>query len=46
MHERNASVAVVGAGDFIGSAIARRFAAEGYRCAWRASAGREARSAS
>jgi len=29
--ERNASVAVVGAGDFIGSAIARRFAAEGYR---------------
>ena len=28
---RNASVAVVGAGDFIGSAIARRFAAEGYR---------------
>jgi NAD(P)-dependent dehydrogenase (short-subunit alcohol dehydrogenase family) len=28
---RNASVAVVGAGDFIGGAIARRFAAEGYR---------------
>ena len=27
---RNATVAVVGAGDFIGSAIARRFAAEGY----------------
>jgi NAD(P)-dependent dehydrogenase (short-subunit alcohol dehydrogenase family) len=27
---RNASVAVVGAGDFIGAAIARRFAAEGY----------------
>ena len=26
----NASVAVVGAGDFIGAAIARRFAAEGY----------------
>ena len=29
--ERNASVAVVGAGDFIGAAIARRFAAGGYR---------------
>jgi NAD(P)-dependent dehydrogenase (short-subunit alcohol dehydrogenase family) len=28
---RGASVAVVGAGDFIGGAIARRFAAEGYR---------------
>jgi NAD(P)-dependent dehydrogenase (short-subunit alcohol dehydrogenase family) len=28
---RNASVAIVGAGDFIGAAIARRFAAEGYR---------------
>jgi NAD(P)-dependent dehydrogenase (short-subunit alcohol dehydrogenase family) len=28
---RNASVAVVGAGDFIGAAIAERFAAEGYR---------------
>jgi NAD(P)-dependent dehydrogenase (short-subunit alcohol dehydrogenase family) len=27
---RNASVAVVGAGDFIGAAITRRFAAEGY----------------
>ena len=27
---RNATVAVVGAGDFIGAAIARRFAAEGY----------------
>lgn len=27
---RNATVAVIGAGDFIGSAIARRFAAEGY----------------
>ena len=27
---RTASVAVIGAGDFIGSAIARRFAAEGY----------------
>jgi NAD(P)-dependent dehydrogenase (short-subunit alcohol dehydrogenase family) len=27
---RNASVALVGAGDFIGSAIAKRFAAEGY----------------
>jgi NAD(P)-dependent dehydrogenase (short-subunit alcohol dehydrogenase family) len=27
---RNASVAVIGAGDFIGAAIARRFAAEGY----------------
>ena len=31
MQPRNASVAVVGAGDFIGAAIARRFAAEGYR---------------
>ena len=30
MEPRNASVAVVGAGDFIGSAISRRFAAEGY----------------
>src|SRR6266487_4594587 len=27
---RNATVAVVGAGDYIGSAIARRFAREGY----------------
>jgi NAD(P)-dependent dehydrogenase (short-subunit alcohol dehydrogenase family) len=31
MPERNASVAIVGAGDFIGAAIARRFAREGYR---------------
>lgn len=34
MAERNASVAsvaIVGAGDFIGAAIARRFAAEGYK---------------
>lgn len=31
MEQRNASVAIVGAGDFIGAAIARRFAAEGYR---------------
>ena len=30
MEVRNASVAIVGAGDAIGSAIARRFAAEGY----------------
>ena len=30
MELRNASVAVVGAGDFIGAAIAKRFAAEGY----------------
>ena len=30
MQVRNASVAVIGAGDFIGSAIAKRFAAEGY----------------
>src|SRR5579871_4075946 len=30
MTPRNASVAVIGAGDFIGSAIAQRFAAEGY----------------
>ncbi len=30
MHHRNASVAIVGAGDFIGAAIARRFAAEGF----------------
>lgn len=28
--QRNATVAVVGAGDYIGAAIARRFAAEGY----------------
>lgn len=31
MAGRQASVAIVGAGDFIGAAIARRFAAEGYR---------------
>ena len=31
MQVRNGSVAIVGAGDFIGAAIARRFAAEGYR---------------
>jgi NAD(P)-dependent dehydrogenase (short-subunit alcohol dehydrogenase family) len=31
MEARQASVAVVGAGDFIGAAIARRFATEGYR---------------
>ena len=31
MEQRPASVAIVGAGDFIGAAIARRFAAEGYR---------------
>src|SRR5580658_332430 len=30
MTPRNASVAIIGAGDFIGSAIAERFAAEGY----------------
>jgi NAD(P)-dependent dehydrogenase (short-subunit alcohol dehydrogenase family) len=30
MPSRNASVAIVGAGDFIGAAIARRFAAEGF----------------
>ena len=30
MSQRNASIAIVGAGDFIGAAIARRFAAEGY----------------
>ena len=30
MAERNATAAVVGAGDFIGSAIAKRFAAEGF----------------
>ncbi|HXQ48060.1 MAG TPA: SDR family NAD(P)-dependent oxidoreductase, partial [Caulobacteraceae bacterium] len=30
MERRNASVAVIGAGDYIGSAIAERFAAEGY----------------
>jgi NAD(P)-dependent dehydrogenase (short-subunit alcohol dehydrogenase family) len=30
MEPRNASVAVVGAGDYIGSAIAKRFAREGY----------------
>lgn len=31
MPELHASVAVVGAGDYIGAAIARRFAAEGYK---------------
>lgn len=30
MNPRNATAAVIGAGDFIGSAIARRFAREGY----------------
>jgi NAD(P)-dependent dehydrogenase (short-subunit alcohol dehydrogenase family) len=30
MPQKNASVAVIGAGDFIGSAIARKFAAEGF----------------
>jgi NAD(P)-dependent dehydrogenase (short-subunit alcohol dehydrogenase family) len=30
MQKRNATCAVIGAGDFIGSAVARRFAAEGY----------------
>jgi NAD(P)-dependent dehydrogenase (short-subunit alcohol dehydrogenase family) len=30
MQQRNATAAVIGAGDYIGSAIARRFAAEGY----------------
>ena len=30
MQNRNATAAVIGAGDYIGSAIARRFAAEGY----------------
>ena len=30
MQKRNATAAVIGAGDFIGSAIARRFAREGY----------------
>lgn len=30
MEHRNASVAIVGAGDYIGAAIARRFADEGY----------------
>ena len=30
MQKRNATVAVIGAGDFIGSAISRRFAREGY----------------
>lgn len=29
--QRNATAAVIGAGDYIGSAIARRFAAEGYQ---------------
>lgn len=29
-HDRAATVAVIGAGDFIGAAIAKRFAAEGY----------------
>ena len=30
MERRNATVAIIGAGDFIGAAIARRFAAEGF----------------
>jgi NAD(P)-dependent dehydrogenase (short-subunit alcohol dehydrogenase family) len=30
MQDRNASVAVIGAGDYIGAAIAKRFAQEGY----------------
>jgi NAD(P)-dependent dehydrogenase (short-subunit alcohol dehydrogenase family) len=30
MDQRNATVAVIGAGDFIGSAIAKRFAAAGF----------------
>ena len=30
MQQRNASVAVIGAGDFIGAAITRKFAAEGF----------------
>ena len=30
MEQRNATVAVIGAGDFIGSAIAKKFAAEGF----------------
>lgn len=30
MQQRNATVAVIGAGDYIGAAIARRFAAEGF----------------
>jgi len=30
MQKRNATAAVIGAGDYIGSAIAKRFAAEGY----------------
>ena len=31
MTSRNATAAIVGAGDYIGSAIARKFAAEGYQ---------------
>jgi NAD(P)-dependent dehydrogenase (short-subunit alcohol dehydrogenase family) len=30
MQQRNASVAIIGAGDYIGAAIARKFAAEGF----------------
>src|SRR5208283_4682643 len=30
MEQRNASVAVIGAGDYIGAAIARKFASEGF----------------
>ena len=30
MERRNASVAVIGAGDYIGAAIARKFAGEGF----------------
>ena len=30
MQKRNATCAIIGAGDFIGAAIARKFAAEGF----------------
>jgi NAD(P)-dependent dehydrogenase (short-subunit alcohol dehydrogenase family) len=30
MHQRSATAAIIGAGDYIGSAIAKKFAAEGY----------------
>ena len=44
-NSRNASAAVIGAGDFIGAAIARRFAREGYHGLRRPPQRREARAA-
>ena len=42
MEQRNASAAVIGAGDFIGAAIAKKFAAEGIQCIRRPPAWRQA----